>query len=262
MIDLTGKIFTYLTVIKKVNDIRGSSYWECRCKCGNIRNVKTSHLTSGGTKSCGCYGKERATKHGQASGKRSPEYNIWASMLARCENPNNKKYYLYGERGICVSQSWHSFVNFFADMGERPSNKHSIDRYPNKDGNYELGNCRWATISEQNRNLRSNVLLEYEGRKQIMQDWATELMIDVKNIVYWLKLGHSFPEIYIHFTGNYKKRSGNLIEYNGQQKLLTHWAKELGIAHSLITERLKKGQLFSDIYSHYKNKKKDECKIK
>jgi hypothetical protein len=90
-------------------------------------------------------------------------YKSWAAMLARCENPKNKSYFRYGGRGIRVCERWQQFVNFLADMGLRPSPQHSIDRYPDNDGDYTSDNCRWATVSEQARNRRSNHLIEFRG---------------------------------------------------------------------------------------------------
>lgn len=83
----------------------------------------------------------------------TPENGIWRAMLARCRNPNSTAYHKYGARGIAVCERWHRFENFLADMGERPTPKHSIDRIDVL-GNYEPGNCRWATPDEQARNKR------------------------------------------------------------------------------------------------------------
>lgn len=81
-----------------------------------------------------------------------PLFNIWSMMKQRCNNPKHTYYYLYGARGVRVCDRWLSFENFVRDMGERPSPKHTIDRYPNKKGNYEPGNVRWALPAEQNKN--------------------------------------------------------------------------------------------------------------
>jgi hypothetical protein len=96
-------------------------------------------------------------------------------MKDRCCNPNNKKYPLYGGRGIVVCERWQSFENFLADMGERPAGRRlSIDRYPNRNGNYEPGNCRWATDSQQNNNKSNQRWVEYRGRKMTLTE-AVEL---------------------------------------------------------------------------------------
>ena len=99
------------------------------------------------------YNGEKASsyKHGWAA---TPTYVTWKAMIGRCEDERNASYPTYGGRGITACDRWHDFENFLADMGERPSLDHSIDRYPNQDGNYEPGNCRWATRAEQNANRR------------------------------------------------------------------------------------------------------------
>ena len=106
----------------------------------------------------------------------TPEYHAWRSMISRCENPKHPEYKNYGERGISVCEEWRaSFERFFSYVGSRPSTAHSLDRFPNNDGNYEPGNVRWALSSEQNRNRRDNHWIEFRGRRMILDDWAREL---------------------------------------------------------------------------------------
>jgi len=112
--------------------------------------------------------------HGQSY---SSEYRIWHNMRTRCRNPKSPNFHRYGGRGISVCARWNRFANFFEDMGPRPSSEHSLDRYPNNDGNYEPGNCRWATRDEQNRNKLGNRYVEFCGRRMIVSDWARELGI-------------------------------------------------------------------------------------
>ena len=89
----------------------------------------------------------------RAGRSRSGAYHSWKAMVRRCTRPDAKSYADYGGRGITVCERWLDFENFYADMGERPEGM-SIDRYPDMDGNYEPGNARWATRSEQQRNQR------------------------------------------------------------------------------------------------------------
>lgn len=134
--------------------------WLYRCECG-AEVVKTRRsVQSGQIKSCGCLNAElrlaRNTKHGGATrGNHAPEYWIWQAMKQRCRNHRHKHYADYGGRGIRVCARWAaSFAAFISDVGPRPSSRHSIDRVDN-DGNYEPGNCKWSTSSEQARNRRS-----------------------------------------------------------------------------------------------------------
>jgi hypothetical protein len=103
--------------------------------------------------------KHHQYKHGQ---RKSSEYRIWRHMRTRCENANSPAYKWYGGKGIKVCDRWLEFKNFFEDMGKRPSPKHSIDRI-NVEGDYELSNCRWATMKTQQRNRSNNVIYTFKG---------------------------------------------------------------------------------------------------
>lgn len=155
--DLTGKQFGRLLVERQNGRSKsGSVMWECLCDCGKRKTVRGSHLTSGSTLSCGCEHREIASatalRHGHStSGRTSSTYNSWARMIDRCTNEKNNRFARYGGRGITVCTRWRKFENFLADMGEKPDKDLSIDRI-NNDGNYEPGNCRWATPAEQARN--------------------------------------------------------------------------------------------------------------
>ena len=110
-------------------------------------------------------------------------------MLTRCTNPQCPKYKDYGGRGITVCERWKEFTNFLADMGEKPTPKHTIDRFPNNNGNYELSNCRWATNKEQSRNRRNNHVIEAFGKKQTMIEWAEESGIPFRRLQNRLQRG-------------------------------------------------------------------------
>jgi hypothetical protein len=101
----------------------------------------------------------------------TPEHRVWRNIRQRCENPNDDHYSRYGAVGIRVCERWQVFENFIADMGPRPSAKHTIDRKNGK-GHYEPGNCRWATAIEQNNNLISNVRIEHAGESLTIPQWA------------------------------------------------------------------------------------------
>ncbi len=142
--------------------------YECKCDCGGEALVKPKSLRTEGTRSCGClYRETRITSsltHGHSIGRMpSRTYRIWAGMIARCTRPATQHYPRYGGSGITVCERWMKFENFLADMGPRPPKK-TLDRFPNKRGGYEPGNCRWATTTQQARNTSRNRVVDYLGR--------------------------------------------------------------------------------------------------
>jgi hypothetical protein len=175
MKDLTGQEFDRLRVIRFSFIKNGRAMWECVCVCGTVKVVNGQALRSGGTRSCGCLHDESASKprkHGLAKrGEKIPEYGIWKGARKRCNNPNDKRYADYGGRGIQMHHDWDDFSRFFADMGPRPSPKHTLDRIDNN-GHYEPGNCRWATKRDQANNRRSTPLLEFNGETMSLAQWA------------------------------------------------------------------------------------------
>jgi len=174
-LDLAGQIFGRLTARRRV--LRGrKGFWFCDCSCGLTAVVEVSKLRSGHTKSCGCLVLRHGhsdRQGGERNGARSPEYHSWIAMKDRCTNPSHRNFSNYGGRGVTICERWlSSFENFLADMGPRPSPSHSLDRYPNRDGHYEPGNCRWATDIDQARNRRTNRILVVDGRSMPIIAWA------------------------------------------------------------------------------------------
>ena len=190
MIDLTGQKFGMLTVLSYQGSSKGHSQFLCKCDCGKEKMAGGDKLKKGAVKSCGCImGKYNNLKHGHhVNYKPTPEYSAWMGMKSRCYNTKIEKYKNHGGCGVVICKRWLcSFENFLADMGLRPSPKHSLDRFPNKNGNYTPSNCRWATIDQQNRNKRNNVFLKYNGGDILQKDFLKLLKIDWKQLMANLK---------------------------------------------------------------------------
>lgn len=187
VLNLVGKEFGKLTVIKKVENIKKHTAWLCKCTCGNFKIVLTSNLTRGITKSCGCLNKSTITKHGH-HGERL--YRIWDKMKQRCFNKNSEVYEYYGSRGITVCDEWRDSFQVFYDWAMESGYEEglSIDRIDN-DGNYEPSNCRWATQKQQNNNKRNNVILTYKTDSFTVQEWSEKLNIPYSTLLSRLKLG-------------------------------------------------------------------------
>lgn len=175
--NLANHRFGRLTVLRLTERRQsGGVVWLCACECGNACMARGCDLKSGNTKSCGCLNREetvaRSVTHGATrGGKHTAEYEAWAGAGKRCTNPKDRFFRDYGGRGITVCDRWKSFALFLADMGERPSPKHSIDRI-DPDGNYDPDNCRWADIKTQSRNKRNAQMLTLNGVTRNIANWA------------------------------------------------------------------------------------------
>ena len=157
---MPGRRFGCWLVESRAGSQGGAILWQCVCDCGTRRTVTGVSLRSGETLSCGCLARQvasiLATTHGHSRlGQRNATYRSWESMKRRCTNPTTAGFASYGGRGISICPRWLDFEAFLSDMGERPDGR-SLDRI-NVNGNYEPGNCRWATPTEQARNKRSSV---------------------------------------------------------------------------------------------------------
>jgi hypothetical protein len=172
--NLTGKRFHRLTAIGPVlRDKHKKIHWLFVCDCGQEIVTSGSHVTSGHTKSCGCHKAELIKQLGERKThglSKSREMSIWAGMLQRCENPKSKDYPRYGGRGIKVCERWHTFINFYNDMGASPDGT-SIERIDNNKG-YNPENCRWATVRQQANNVNTNRIFTHNGESRTIAQWA------------------------------------------------------------------------------------------
>lgn len=193
--DLRGQRFGRLTIMVR-SDSRpnGRTRWKCRCICGVTVVVAQESLKNGDSRSCGCLRSEvssdRLRKHGEAA-RRSPEYVAWQSMLARCYRTASSSYKDYGGRGIKVCKRWrNSFENFLADVGRKPSPKHTLEREDN-DSDYCPSNVIWATRKQQASNRRTTCFFTLNGMKKSVGAWADELGVNASALRMRRKRGWS-----------------------------------------------------------------------
>jgi len=195
--DLTGMTFGKLTVISFVGTTpRHYAIWLVRCECGTTREIESRYLMAGQV-SCRCM--MGAPTHGHTRGNtrgkpRSKVYRTWCDMIRRCTQRNRRDFKYYGGRDVTVCTRWRDFVNFLEDMGEPLSNDLSIDRIDNN-GNYEPGNCRWATQAEQTSNSRHNRYLTFHGKTQCLAAWAREVGLSYGCLQKRIRLGWNTERI-------------------------------------------------------------------
>lgn len=188
--DLTGSNFGNWEVLSFSRTENRKSWQICKClKCGAIKEVRTDHLKSGQSKSCGskeCKDYSNvARKHGLW---KTVEYRVLSGIVQRCRNKNFKQYKDYGGRGIDVYQPWvENAALFVEEVGLRPSKRYWIERIDNDKG-YFPGNVKWATIKEQRRNTRRNRFYDYQGKKLIAADIAKIENVSVNRLCYFLKV--------------------------------------------------------------------------
>jgi hypothetical protein len=203
-----GQRFGRLVVVSFVEIRQGNAYWLCHCDCGNEHIAAAHHLKKGGVTSCGCAKgtliTEKRTQHGDTIGrKQTSEWRSWWNMHDRCNNPENISYRNYGARGVSVEDPrWDDYATFLADMGRKPTPRHTLDRIDNNLG-YFKENCRWATKNEQARNTRKTIpigsrfglftVLSFSGVKQGNSQWLCQCDCGSERIVLGcnLKSGNS-----------------------------------------------------------------------
>jgi hypothetical protein len=166
LIPMIGLQFGRWTVVARSARRRGRErLWDVLCQCGLKAAVSGRELRMHRSLSCGCLAVDLTTLRIKHGGTYTAEYLIWHAAKSRCRNPNGSNFHLYGGAGITFCDRWlNDFAAFYADMGPRPSRRHSLDRRDGTKG-YEPGNCRWATRDTQNSNKRTNHFVDYAGRR-------------------------------------------------------------------------------------------------
>lgn len=235
-IDISGQRFGKLIAVSRCNTGSRHTKWTCRCDCGATTDVRLDCLRSGASKSCGCSSVVPPKSHGMSG---TPDYKTWIGMIARCTDQNHKSYHNYGGRGISVCERWaNSIEMFIADMGPRPTQKHTIDRVDN-DGNYEPGNCRWATTKEQGRNKRVNRYVTYRGESKCVAEWAEQFGIHKDAIYDRLSSGWSIEEALTTPILTENSMRAKRIAFCGRSLSVTEWAEQIGITARTLRRRLK-----------------------
>lgn len=191
----SGQRFGRLAVVRFERLAGRANAYLCQCDCGKTSVTTAQKLIAGKTHSCGCLARETSAlvhlRHGHArhNGKTTSTYKVWSGMKARCLSPSDKSFSQYGGRGITVCERWLTFENFLADMGEHPAGM-SIERKDNL-GNYEPDNCKWATVTEQNRNKRTSVFIEHNGERRTISHWSEILGVPRSVLRYYIRAGLS-----------------------------------------------------------------------
>ena len=169
----------------------------------------------------------------------------WRQMLGRCSNPKNSRFKFYGARGIRVCDRWRDFDAFFADMGPRPTPKHTVERKDN-DGNYEPGNCVWALAKEQQNNKGNNVVLTFRGKTQTATQWAEEMGISPFTILQRCRQGWSADRI-LATPVSYRQK---LLTFRGKTQTMKEWSAELGFIYQTLRARIVAGWSVEKALTH------------
>lgn len=252
-----GDIFGRLTVLAVGQKANYKYFAVCSCSCGSeIKAIRIDHLVMGFTVSCGCFQKEASTTHGQT---KSPHYSRWRLMIDRCTDQNCRAYKDYGARGIKVCDRWLDINNYIADLPDGYQEGLELDRI-NNDGDYEPGNVKWSSKSENCSNRRSSRIIEFNGEKLTAKEWGARLGMShgaiAERLDKWgwdvekalttpplddfgrMKRAHEF-----RWAGHVKKQKTQpkivrTVEYNGSHVNLAELSRLTGISGKLLYKRI------------------------
>lgn len=184
-------------VVGIADSLNGKLRMKVICDCGTVSEVDKYALTYGTSKSCGCLHAENMRKLSSTHGKsKTAIYRVYRSMLNRCSSMNLHNSHRYVGRGITVCEAWlNSFENFYADMGDRPTAKHQLDRLDNSLGYYKE-NCRWVSPQENARNRDNSIAVEVDGEHITLKDLAIKLGIKYGTLYYRYTKGYRGSDLY------------------------------------------------------------------
>lgn len=236
--------FTHLTVLGYAGPAatKGHHLWRCRCKCGKVFLAIENNLRRRKDATCGCARRRKGegAAHYIHGGFNRPEWYIWQSMKQRCSNSKQRGFKDYGGRGIRVCKRWlNSFANFFADMGPRPSPKHTLER-KEVNGHYQPSNCCWALRKSQMNNMRTNHRITLNGVRMTLSQWAEHAEIPAASLSRRLGLGWPLTKA----LSVPIRRVNRQFAYDGETMTVPEWAKKVKVPKQRIWYRLKLGWTF------------------
>lgn len=226
-----GTKFGKMTVLSEGPRLNGRAAYLCMCECGKTRLIQVSSLVSSPWDSC---------KSHSIYPKKT--YRVWISMKTRCYNKKHQNYRWYGGKGIRIDAKWKKFSQFYEHMGDCPAGM-TIDRIDPSKG-YSKENCRWANSQQQARSRTDNRWIEFNGKLQIVQDWAIELGIPSKRILTRLNAGWPLERVLaaVKFPALIGGRKNiRRLTFNGKTQTLKQWDEELGFASGRIYKRIRMG---------------------
>lgn len=239
--DIIGKKFGKLTVLKFLGFIKTKSIYECLCDCGNIKIVKRNSLVSEHTKSCGCLEKGRKT-HGK---RHTNLYNRWLNMKDRCNNENNSHFKYYGGKNIKLCEKWENNFMAFHDWAiNNGYKKHlSIER-KNNDLGYSEENCEWIPKEMQSKNKTNNIIIDFNGERMLLIDFAIKHNMVPSSVYGRYAKGKRGEELI--------KKSKVMIKNNINGELLTFKtiSKKYGIPEPTLRDRYRNGKRDNEILNY------------
>ncbi|MGS0480035.1 hypothetical protein [Bacillus mycoides] len=195
-VDISGQTFGRLKVLRYTRRKNSYTMFMCECECGNTKEVSSHHLKRGNTISCGCYQKEKnqEKKHGETGTK---SYKLWSQIKQWCYNPKNQSFNKYGEKGIKVCNEWHDYTNFKEWLIESGYEDGMFVERIDVNCDYSPNNCVLVPLHNHLKKRKSNIFLEYEGKKKNLSEWADEVGVNYRTILGRYRRGIRPPELFI-----------------------------------------------------------------
>jgi len=214
--------------------------WECVCDCGVVKPIAQRYLLNHTTISCGCYGKEKLlASHTTHNLTHSGFYQMWKNMMRRCYEPTVRGYERYGGRGISVCEEWHDINNFVEwCVKQNPPKGFELDRI-NNDGNYEPGNCRFVSRTDNIRNRSTVLLITINNETHPLAEWCERFDIDYRLVFHRIRKLNWTPEKAL--TTPIVSPAKHMITYQNKTQDLAKWCRELNVSYNMVFQRIVNG---------------------